>query len=244
LPITRHADQVLRNKNLYGEPLLPAYYPINVDVRGRNCQVYGGDGHEAERKVRYFLECGGKVTFFAAVQDTSEGLKGLAEDGTVVWVRRGYETGDLEGAWIVVVADTSSQEINEAISVEARERNILLNVMDVTPLCTFIAPAIIHRSDVTVAVSTAGTSPALARRLREQISDPAYCKCLRWADVGPILSDIRTDVRARELPLKPDDWQKVMTDEVLEMFESGDPDRARKMLLVGLESIAQANAAR
>ena len=185
---------------------MPAYYPINLDVRGRPCQVYGGDGHEAERKVRYFLKCGGDVTFFAPEADTSDGLKELADNGTVKWVKRGYQPGDLEGAWIVVVADTSSQEINETAAQEARERNILMNVMDVTPLCTFIAPAIVHREDVTVSVSTAGTSPALARRLRERISDHAYCQCLRWADVGPILADIRTDVRARELPLTPDNW--------------------------------------
>ena len=220
---------------------MPAYYPINLDVRGRNCQVYGGDGHEAERKVRYFLECGGKVTFFATEGATSEGLKNLAAQGLVEWVRRGYRPGDLEGAWIVVVADTSSQDINEEISAAAHERNVLLNVMDVTPLCTFIAPAIIQRQDVTVSVSTAGTSPALARRLREQISDSGFCKCLRWADLGPILSDIRTDVRARNLPLKPDDWQEVMTDEVLKTFESGDADRAKKMVLDGLESIASIN---
>jgi len=221
---------------------LPAYYPINLDVRGRSCQVYGGDGHEAERKVRYFLECGGDVTFFAPEADTSEGLKELAYNGTVKWVKRTYQAGDLEGAWIVVVADTSSQEVNEAAAKEARERNILMNVMDVTPLCTFIAPAIIQRQDVTVSVSTAGTSPALARRLREQISDHGYCQCLRWADVGPILADIRTDVRARELSLTPNDWQEVMTTEVLEMFESGDPDRAKKMLVNGLEAKAKVNA--
>ncbi|NQW16216.1 MAG: bifunctional precorrin-2 dehydrogenase/sirohydrochlorin ferrochelatase [Chloroflexi bacterium] len=221
---------------------MPAYYPINLDVRGRSCQVYGGDGHEAERKVRYFLECGGDVTFFAPEADTSEGLKELAYNGTVKWVKRTYQAGDLEGAWIVVVADTSSQEVNEAAAKEARERNILMNVMDVTPLCTFIAPAIIQRQDVTVSVSTAGTSPALARRLREQISDHGYCQCLRWADVGPILADIRTDVRARELSLTPNDWQEVMTTEVLEMFESGDPDRAKKMLVNGLEAKAKVNA--
>ncbi|MDP6722255.1 MAG: bifunctional precorrin-2 dehydrogenase/sirohydrochlorin ferrochelatase [Pirellulaceae bacterium] len=221
---------------------MPAYYPSTLDVRGRSCQVYGGDGHEAERKVRYFLDCGGNVTFFAPEDETSEGLKELAEAGTVNWVKRKYQSGDLEGAWIVVVADTSSQETNEAAAEEARERNVLMNVMDVTPLCTFIAPAIIQREDVTVSVSTAGTSPALARRLREQISDHGFCQCLRWADVGPILADIRTDVRARELPLTPNDWQEVMTNDVLEMFESGDPDRAKKMLLTGLEAIAKTNA--
>ena len=79
--------------------------------------------------------------------------------------------------------------------------------MDVTNLCTFIAPAIIHRNDVTVAVSTAGTSPALARRLRERMSDAQGCPCLEWADMGPIFTDVRADIerqsaRTDELPIE------------------------------------------
>jgi siroheme synthase-like protein len=221
---------------------LPAYYPIYVDVRGRTCQVYGGGDHEAERKVRYFLDCGGSVTFFSPEEATCEALRRLAEENAIKWIKRGYEPGDLEGAWIAVVADTSDSEVNEAISAEARERNVLVNVMDVTALCTFIAPSIIQREDVTVAISTAGTSPALARRLRERVSDRETCQCLRWADLGPTLADARTDIRARNLPVTPNEWQEVMTDELLEVFESGDRERARRMLMEGLEAKAAAKA--
>ena len=167
---------------------MPRYYGVFVDIQDRRCLVFGGDPHEGERKVRYLLECGGRVTLFSPENDTSENLKALANAGQIDWVKRRYQSGDLTGAWIVIVADTSDSDINHAISVEAAERNILLNVMDVTPLCTFIAPALIQRQDVTVAVSTAGTSPALARRLRERISDHDYCRCLQMgghgADVG------------------------------------------------------------
>lgn len=221
---------------------MPAYYPIYLDVRGRNCQVYGGDAHEAARKVRYFLECGGTVTFFSPEDDTCDALRLLAEENAVKWTKRGYQPGDLESAWIVVVADTSDADVNEAVATEARERNVLLNVMDVTPLCTFIAPSIIQREDVTVAISTAGTSPALARRLRERVSDHESCQCMRWADLGPTLADARTDIRARNLPVTPNEWQEVMTDELLEVFESGDRDRARRMLMEGLEAKAAAKA--
>ncbi len=221
---------------------MPAYYPVYLDIRGRNCQVYGGDAHEANRKVRYFLECGGSVTFFAPEDATCDSLRQLAEAGGVSWVKRGYQPGDLEGAWCVVVADTSNEGINEAVAEEARERNVLLNVMDVTPLCTFIAPSIVEREDVTVAISTAGTSPALARRLRERVSNHESCQCMRWADLGPTLADARTDIRARSLPVTPNEWQDVMTDELLEVFESGDRERAKRMLMEGLEAKAAANA--
>ena len=220
---------------------MPRYYGVFVDIQDRRCLVFGGDPHEGERKVKYLLECGGDVTLFSPEDDTSDDLKALAQAGEIDWVKRGYESGDLGGAWIVIVADTSDSDINHAISVEAAERNVLLNVMDVTPLCTFIAPALIQRQDVTVAVSTAGTSPALARRLRERISDHDYCRCLQWADMGPMLADVRKDVRSRELPITPDDWAQSITDDMLCAFQNGEPDAAREMLVDALERCAEVN---
>ena len=220
---------------------MPRYYGVFVDIQDRRCLVFGGDPHEGERKVRYLLECGGNVTLFSPEDDTSPNLVEMAESGEIDWVQRRYQAGDLAGAWVVIVADTSDSSINQAISVEAAERNVLLNVMDVTPLCTFIAPALIQRQDVTVAVSTAGTSPALARRLRERISDHDYCRCLQWADMGPMLADVRKDVRSRELPVTPDDWAQSITDEMLRAFQNDNPDAAREMLVTALEDRAKLN---
>ena len=218
---------------------MPAYYPVFLDIRGRNCLVFGGND-EAHRKILYLIDCGASVTVFA--QRITDALKTLARDEKFDWVQRGYQFGDLKNTSLAIVADTSDSGLNETISEEARQRNVLLNVMDVTPLCTFIAPAITHRSDVTVAVSTAGTSPALARRLRENMSDKNHCQCLRWADIGPILADVRTDIRARELAVTPDEWQECLTPDVLEMFESGDPEKARRMLTKALESKASSKS--
>ena len=216
---------------------MPSYYPVFVNIRGRRCLVFGGD-HEGERKVRYLLDCGGDVTLFSPEGDTLPGLVSLTSDKQITWERRKYQPGDLQGAWMAIVADTSSEEINLAISAEAEERNVLCNVMDVTHLCNFIAPAIIHRQDVTIAVSTAGSSPALARRLRERMNDRDYCQCLRWADLGPMLADVRAEIRGRELPVTPNDWADSITDQVLERFESGDRDGARAMLVSALEERA------
>ncbi len=220
---------------------MPRYYGVFVDIQDRRCLVFGGDAHEGERKVKYLLECGGQVTLFSPEDEISDNLKSMAHSGEIDWIDRRYQSGDLSGAWIVIVADTSDPVINRAISIEAAERNILLNVMDVTPLCTFIAPALIQRQDVTVAVSTAGTSPALARRLRERISDHDYCRCLQWADMGPMLAEVRKDVRARELPVTPNDWAQSITDDMLRAFQNGEPDAARDMLVEALERRAEVN---
>jgi len=215
---------------------LPRYYGIFVDVQGRRCLVFGGDAHEGQRKVRYFLDCGATVILFSPEESTSDGLKELAAAEKIEWVRRKYQPGDLEGAWMAVVADTSDDEINKAVSAEAKERNVLLNVMDVTPLCTFIAPALIQRNDVTVATTTAGTSPALARRLREEMTSER-CNCLKWADAGPVLADVRREVRSRSLVMCPEKWQDFMTEAWLDEVRNGDAEKARKLLVEGLESV-------
>ena len=193
--------------------------------------VFGGN-HEGERKVRFLLECGSKVGLFSPASRTTEGLKSLAGAGEIEWKKRGYRAGDLKGAWLAIVADTSGAARNERVYAEARERNVVLNVMDVTPMCTFIAPSIIQRNDVTVALSTAGTSPALARRLREEMSSPG-CRCLRWADVGPVLAAARKEVRARKLVTCPEVWQDYMTEDWLAMAES-EPEESKRSLVASV----------
>jgi siroheme synthase-like protein len=216
---------------------VPRYYGIFLDVQDRLGMVFGGDAHEGQRKVEYLRECGASVKLFSPEEDTSGKLKQMAAAGEIEWVKRKYQPGDLAGAWIAIVADTSSSEINHAVSKEAKERNVLLNVMDVTPLCTFIAPALIQRNDVTVAVSTAGSSPALARRLREEMTADT-CQCLRWANVGPVLRDARKDIRSRGLVMCPEKWQTFMTPKWLDEAEHGDAAKAQEYLVKGLESVA------
>ena len=227
---------------MFGGQSLPRYYPIFLDVQDRKAVVFGG-GHEAERKVRYLIECGANVTLVSPESELTSGLQEMTNCGSMDWLQHGYRSGDLEGAWLAIVADTSDDEINRSIYEEARARNVVLNVMDVTNLCTFIAPAIIHRNDVTVAVSTAGTSPALARRLRERMSDSQGCRCLEWADMGPIFADVRSDIRARRVPVTPDDWHDCITDDLLERFRSGDDAGAKKELARRLEARGSKRAA-
>jgi len=222
---------------------VPRYYGIYLDVKERLGIVFGGDAHEGERKVKYLLECGASVRLFSPDNEISPLLREKAGNGEIEWIDRKYRPGDLAGGWIVIVADTSSHETNQAISKEATKRNILLNVMDVTPLCTWVAPSLIHRNDVTVAISTAGSSPALARRLRERMSDHDYCQCLRWADLGPLLADVRVEQRSRNLKVTPSQWAQSITDQMLETFEGGEADRARAMLIEALETHDAANKA-
>lgn len=142
-----------------------AYFPICLDLAGRRCTVIGG-GRVADRKIRALLDCGGDVTVISP--ELTPDLRGLAREGKIVWRARCYEDGDLAGAFLVIAA-TDDRATQEEVRREAEERSILLNVADVPELCNFILPATVRRGDLTVAVSTGGGSPALARRLRREL---------------------------------------------------------------------------
>ena len=211
---------------------MPRYYPAFIDVRGRDCVVIGG-GDLGEEKVVKLLECDAGVIVISA--EVTDRVRELAEDGAVEWIRRDYEYGDLERAFIAI-ANTGDDATDRVISREAEERNVLLNVVDVTHLCTFIAPSVARRGEVTVATSTGGASPALARTFREKLE---ASRILEFADLAPLLSDARAELRRRNLRVSPDHWQTCITDELLYMAQSGREDEAREKLLSGLLSAAE-----
>lgn len=140
-------------------------YPINLQLDGRRCAVVGG-GAVAERKVAALLKAGALVTVFAP--EVTAQLARVAKQGCVKWVERPYQRGDLTG-YVLVICATNSPEINAAAALEARSQSALVNVADAPELCDFTVPSHIARGDLLITVSTGGKSPALTRRLREEL---------------------------------------------------------------------------
>jgi precorrin-2 dehydrogenase/sirohydrochlorin ferrochelatase len=141
------------------------YFPISLDIRSRHCIVIGG-GKVAARKVKSLLASQGRVTVISPALDGE--LAHLVRDEALHWLARGYRPGDLAGAFLVIAA-TDDVAVQEAVYREAAAGNILLNVADVPKWCNFILPATVRRGDLTISVSTAGKSPALAKQLREDL---------------------------------------------------------------------------
>ena len=143
------------------------FYIACLKLSGRKCLVVGG-GDIGLEKVEGLLACDGDVTLVAP--DAIEPLQALASEGSITWERRAYEPADLEGTFMVIAA-TDDSEINIGIYEDAEKRAMLVNVVDVPPLCNFILPAIIRTGPLAIAISTAGASPALAKRIRNEIAD-------------------------------------------------------------------------
>ena len=211
---------------------MPPYYPVFLDIRGRRCVVIGG-GDLGEEKVDRLVDYGADTVVIAP--QLTENLTGMAGRGEITWIDRGYREGDLAGAFIAIVADTSDSEVNEAVSAEAGERNVPLNVNDVTHLCTWIAPAVVKRGEVIVAASTGGASPALARKLREELAGTSRTgsrhRVMEYADLAPLLADARSKLLGNGLRIRPDHWQACLGDDLVDMAHEGRSEEAATLLI-------------
>jgi precorrin-2 dehydrogenase/sirohydrochlorin ferrochelatase len=136
-------------------------------LNGRQCLVVGG-GEVGLEKVEGLLACGADVTLVAP--DAVPALAEYAAEGSIRWERREYRPTDLDGC-LLVVAATSISDVNIAVHDDAERRPMLVNVVDVPPLCNFILPAILRSGPLAIAISTSGASPALAKRMKREIAE-------------------------------------------------------------------------
>jgi precorrin-2 dehydrogenase/sirohydrochlorin ferrochelatase len=143
------------------------FYIACLRLTGRRCVVVGG-GEIGLEKVEGLLACDGDVVLVAP--DAHPSLVSLASEGSIRWEQRSYQASDLDGA-LIAIAATSDTDVNIKVFDDAERRAMLVNVVDVPPLCNFILPAIVRTGPLAVAISTAGASPALAKRMKREISD-------------------------------------------------------------------------
>ena len=178
------------------------YLPIFLDVGGRSCLVIGG-GEFAEARVRALLDAGAFVTVVG--REATDGIKLQAEGGKVRHLARDYEYGDLRGKSLAYVA-TDNSEIARCAAREARELGIPLNVADNPESSTFISPATFKRGDLQIAISTGGSSPAMARMLRQRLEQqigPGYALVLEiMRQARQFLRNREADQRIRAFVLK------------------------------------------
>jgi precorrin-2 dehydrogenase / sirohydrochlorin ferrochelatase len=179
-------------------------------LTGRPCLVVGG-GDIGLEKVEGLLACDAAVTLVAP--DALPALVELAEEGSIRWERREYRPDDLEGVFMVIAA-TNDTDVNIEVHADAERREMLVNVVDVPPLCNFILPAIVRTGPLAIAISTSGASPALAKRLKREIAE-IYGE--PYARLAVMLNDARGWAKGT-LPTYQD------RKEFFEGIVNGDPD--------------------
>jgi precorrin-2 dehydrogenase/sirohydrochlorin ferrochelatase len=162
-------------------------FPAFIKLTGRPCLVVGA-GTIAEAKIISLLDADARVTVVAPEAD--EAVRELASSDRISWIPRVFLPGDLQGIFLVVAA-TSSNEVNHAVYLEAQARGILCNAVDDPPNCDFYFPAVVRRGALQIAISTSGESPALAQRLRQEFEESFDESLGDWvAQLGAIRRDI------------------------------------------------------
>ena len=140
-------------------------FPMFLKLAGRQCLVVGA-GKVGEPKIGGLLETGARIRVVAL--EASPVVREWARSGKLELELRPFSTDDLQGAFLAVVA-TNSRHLNELVYYEAQKRGVLCNVVDVPDLCDFFYPAVVRRGDLQIAISTAGQSPSLAQKIRQQL---------------------------------------------------------------------------
>jgi precorrin-2 dehydrogenase/sirohydrochlorin ferrochelatase len=140
-------------------------FPMFMKLEGRSCLVVGA-GTVGEPKINSLVTAGASVRVVAL--HATAAVAEWAQAGAITWEARAFNSADLDGTFLVIAA-TNSSDVNAAIFHQARQRNILCNVVDDPEHCDFYYPAVVRRGDLQLAISTKGQSPALAQRIRREL---------------------------------------------------------------------------
>ena len=225
------------------------YYAVFWEMENRPVLLVGG-GHVADEKVHKLVDAGARVTIVAPALVPE--VKQYVDDGRASWIERPFAPGDTEGYEVVMVA-TDDGAVNKQVAEEARLRGIWVNAADDVDNCDFILPSLAKRGKIAIATSTGGSSPALARWLRERMEE------FLTEDVellGDLLAEVRVLARRRdrecaggcELTHTPppllckacpnrvaaDTWQAAIDEDLRALLRAGDYEAAKQRLIHSL----------
>jgi precorrin-2 dehydrogenase / sirohydrochlorin ferrochelatase len=212
------------------------YYPAYLDLRERPCVVIGG-GTVAERKTLALLEAGAEVTIISPALTAK--LSELSDAGKITHLQKQFEESDLSGEFLVIAA-TPSAEVNTLVARSCRKRHVLVNVAVPPEESSFIVPSVVERGDLMIAISTSGSSPALAKKIRQDIEQ-------RYGSEYGIFLDKISSVRKRVIELVPDEhrrrqiFQEIVNSDVIDLIRQGKTHMAelRMAELAGLKHRGQ-----
>ncbi|MEN6374109.1 MAG: bifunctional precorrin-2 dehydrogenase/sirohydrochlorin ferrochelatase [Smithella sp.] len=198
------------------------YYPIFLDISGKKCVVVGG-GDVAARKVKRLFESGAKV--FVVSPELTPELIALKSRKEIEHVAARYDVQHLEGA-VLIIGATDDDKTNKAISDDARRLGIPVNIVDDPQKCDFILPSIVERGDLTIACSTGGSSPALARRLREEL-EAAYGE--EYGTLLKLLGQLREKME-KNAGVGKFWFDQLMTQGLMEAIRQKDDNKVKKII--------------
>ncbi len=210
------------------------FYPVYLNLTGRRCVVIGG-GVIGERKAQGLLDADAAVTVVSPT--LTPALREHHDGGRIRWIGREYRPGDLDGYELCMVA-TDDGAVNSDVAREGRARGVWVNASDDPPNCDFILPSILRRGQLQIAVSTEGRSPALSRRVREELEEqfgPEY------GELVALIGEVRDEERADGRMFSTANWLEALAPDLRDLLRAGQPAEARKRLVERLRQGAATN---
>ena len=201
-----------------------SYFPIFLEMKGRRALVIGG-GVVAERKIASLFEAGALVTVISP--DITERIARWSKEKSINLTARRYQPGDLAGYELVFVA-TDDEEVNSKAHNEGRARGVWVNAADDPAHCDFILPSVLRRGDLTVAVSSGGGSPALARTIREELE---IHLSQEYEQLAKLAAEARVELHKRSLDVPFETWRRALSGDVRQFLMRGEVARAKSHLL-------------
>jgi len=196
--------------------------------------VVVGGGPVALRKVNILLEHEANVEVISP--ELCPELSQLAKSRAIQVLQKNYNGGDLQGAFIAIAA-TDDGEINNKVAEEARAKGVLVNVVDDSEHSDFIVPSQFRRGDITIAVSTAGKSPALARKIRTRLEKDFGTE---YASLALLVDEVRSELKRQGIKINGYSWQEAIDlDVLIELLRTGQDEKAKATLLANLERLRQ-----
>jgi len=202
-----------------------SYYPIFLEIEGKTALVVGG-GVVGERKVEILLNHGASIRLVS--RELSDKLKVLVEDGKVLHLGEEFSEKHLDGVFLVFAA-TDDKQLNREISKSARKRGLLINAVDQPEDCDFIVPSLIKRGDLSIAVSTGGKSPALAKSIRKHL-EPQFGR--EYEIFLNLLGRLRDEIISWGLPQQENSriFHEIVHSGILKALADNDWDGVENML--------------
>lgn len=203
------------------------YYPVFLDLHGRQCLVVGA-GAVGRRKIQTLLSCGPALVRIIDPKDPDPCWQELIAKGIVAYHARTFQPEDLDDCFLVI-ACTDHEDQNRRISRLCAQRGILCNIVDQPEKCSFILPALHIQGDLTIAVSTSGSSPALAKKIR---ADLQTCFGPEYAGYLALMRKLRPLILELGLPSQANAelFRKLAQDSLLKAIQTGNRECALKLL--------------
>lgn len=203
----------------------PVYYPIFLNIKGKRCVVIGG-GEVALRKVKMLLECEADITVISP--EFHQEISRLSKEKEIHLIQREYKAGDVKDAMIAIVC-TDMKKVNRKVVDEAKKAGVLVNVADNPESSDFITPSFFRRGNLTVAVSTAGVSPALARKIRTKLEKDFGEE---YASLLSLIGEVRSTMKRKGYIVDRETWQDALDlGPLMRLVKAGQWEKAKTFLV-------------